>query len=156
MLFILIGAGLLVLVGAWIIVGRIRIEKTHDDVESHSVTAEALHDLLQRKNPPAVLDVRQPLDLLAYPEIIPGSRRIPPDDVLQQPSLIPADQDAIVYCTCPDDKTSRRVIRRAQALHLSKVKFLKGGLAGWKAEGYPVEPFRGDFQLHPRTEPSRQ
>jgi rhodanese-related sulfurtransferase len=94
------------------------------------------------------LDVRQPLDLLAYPEIIPGAKRIPPDDILKTPDVIPKDKEAVVYCTCPGDKTSRAVLRRAQAMQLVRVKFLRGGLAGWKAMGYPVEPYQEVFNLY--------
>ncbi len=39
----------------------------------------------------------------------------------------------------PFYKTIREVLRRALRLHFSNIKFLKGGLAAWKAEGYPVE-----------------
>ncbi len=44
-----------------------------------------------------------------------------------------------MYCTCPSDKTSRAIALKAQALapniDLNRVKFLKGGLAAWKAKG---------------------
>jgi hypothetical protein len=56
-----------------------------------------------------LFDVPQPLDLLAYPELIPGARRVPRQEVLNEPSLIPQDEDVIVYCTCPGDKTSRTI-----------------------------------------------
>ena len=94
-----------------------------------------------------LFDVRQPLDLLANAEMIPGAKRIPPKEVLENPSLIPKERDSIVYCTCPSDKTSRTVLRRALALHLLRVKFLKGGLAAWKAKGYPLEPYKESFRL---------
>jgi rhodanese-related sulfurtransferase len=32
-------------------------------------------------------------------------------------------------------------------MHFFRVKFLKGGLAAWKAEGYAVEPYSEAFQL---------
>ena len=32
-------------------------------------------------------------------------------------------------------------------MHFFRVKFLKGGLAAWKAEGYAVEPYGEAFQL---------
>jgi rhodanese-related sulfurtransferase len=48
-----------------------------------------------------LFDVRQPLDLLAYPELISGAKRIPPEEVLKTPSLLPRDEDIVVYCTCP-------------------------------------------------------
>jgi rhodanese-related sulfurtransferase len=95
-----------------------------------------------------LFDVRQPLDLLAYPEIIPGAKRIPPKEVLESPSLIPKEKDAVVYCTCPSDKTSRAILRRALAVNFRRIKFLKGGLAAWKAKDYPVEPYQEVFQLY--------
>jgi rhodanese-related sulfurtransferase len=117
-------------------------------MEQHAITAEELHSLLGSGQDVAVFDVRQPLDLLAHSEIIPGARRVPPADVLASPTLIPQDKEAIVYCTCPGDKTSREVLHRALDLHISKIKFLKGGFDGWKAKGYPVEPYREVFHLY--------
>jgi len=116
-------------------------------LEQQSITPEALHTLLASNQEILLLDVRQPLDLLADAEIIPGAKRIPPKEVLENPSLIPREKDAVAYCTCPGDKTSRAIIRRAHALHFDRVKFLKGGLAAWKAKGYPVEPYLESFHL---------
>lgn len=99
-----------------------------------------------------LFDVRQPLDLLAYPELIPGAKRIPPQDVLDKPSLIPRNEDIVVYCTCPGDTTSRIVLRRALALGFTRIKFLTGGLAAWKTKGYPVEPYRESFRISVPTE----
>ena len=117
-------------------------------MEQHSITPEGLHALLAASQEVLLFDVRQPLDLLAYPEIIPKAQRLAPNEVLQRPSLIPKDKDAVVYCTCPSDRTSRTVLRRALALQFRKIKFLKGGLAAWKASGYPVEPYREVFHLY--------
>ena len=130
---------------------RRKDQKDRDAVEQHSMTAEELHSRLASDQKVLVLDVRQPLDLLAYPEIIPGARRIPPKDVEGNPSLIPKDKEAVVYCTCAGDKTSREVLHRALALHFSRIKFLKGGLEAWKAKGYPVEPYREVFHLYDPT-----
>jgi len=56
-----------------------------------------------------------------------------------------------VYCTCPSDKTSRAIALKAQDLapnfDLNRVKFLRGGLAAWKAKGYPVVPYNHTFHL---------
>ena len=56
-----------------------------------------------------ILDVRQPLDLLADSEIIEGAQRVSPQDAEGDPSLIPSDKELVVYCTCPSDKTSRAI-----------------------------------------------
>ena len=98
-----------------------------------------------------LFDVRQPLDLLANTEIIPGAKRVPPKEVLENRSLIPQEKDLVAYCTCPDDKTSRAITHRALSMHFYRVKFLKGGLAAWKAKGYPVEPYQETFHLDTAT-----
>jgi rhodanese-related sulfurtransferase len=123
--------------------------------ERLSITPEALHDLLAGHHNVLILDVRQPLDLLADSEIIEGAQRISPEDAVANPSLIPADKELVVYCTCPSDKTSRAIAARAQVLapqvDVSRVKFLKGGLAAWKAKGYPVVPYDKTFHLDTGT-----
>ena len=125
------------------------IKRTRDrrDMEQHSITAEALHSLLDSNREVLLYDVRQPLDLLADSEIIPGATRISPKELLLNPLLIPKDKDVVVYCTCPGDKTSRSVLHKAEAMNFFRVKFLKGGLAGWKAEGYPLEAYEKPFHL---------
>ena len=120
-------------------------------MEQHSITAEELHSLLASHPETLLFDVRQPLDLLAAAQIIPGAKRIPPQEVLEKPSLIPQGNDVVVYCTCPSDKTSRAVLKRALALDFSRIKFLKGGLAAWKAKGYPLEPYKEVFHLYTPT-----
>jgi rhodanese-related sulfurtransferase len=126
------------------------VKRTRDrrEMERHSTTAEELHSMLASNREVLLFDVRQPLDLLAYPEIIPGARRIPPSEVLENPSLIPREKDTVVYCTCPSDKTSRTILRRALALQFFRIKFLKGGLAAWKANGYRVESYQEVFHLY--------
>ena len=117
------------------------------ELEQHSITPEALRALLASDREVLVFDVRLPLDLLADSDIIPGATRVAPKDVEANPLLIPKEKDTIVYCTCPSDKTSRAILRKALALEFSRVKFLKGGLDGWKAKGYPVEPYTRSFHL---------
>jgi hypothetical protein len=47
-----------------------------------------------------------------------------------------------VYSIWPRDKTSRTILHRALALQFLSIKFLKSGLAGWKAKASGVEPYR--------------
>jgi rhodanese-related sulfurtransferase len=143
--------GLIVVVVAVLCVLVLLHRKSQSDEREmgrHSITPEQLHELLASNQEVLLFDVRQSLDLLAYPEIIPRARRIPPDEVIEKPSLIPQEKDVVVYCTCPSDKTARMVLRRALRLHFYRVKLLKGGLAGWKASGYPVEPYKEVFHLY--------
>jgi len=148
MLWTLSAIGVAALVMSLVIVRRMKRLRDQREMEQHSITAEELHVLLASNQEVLLFDVRQPLDLLAYPEIIPKAQRVAPSEVLENPSRIPKEKDAVVYCTCPSDKTSRTVLSRALALQFFRVKFLKGGLAAWKAKGYPLEPYQGAFQLY--------
>lgn len=127
--------------------GRIKSGRERRELEEHSIEAETLYELLTVNKKLRVFDVRQPLDLLAYSEMIPGATRVPPKEVMANPLLIPRDEDAVVYCTCPDDKTSREILRRALSLNFSRLKILRGGLEAWKAKGYTAEPYRDSFRL---------
>ena len=117
------------------------------EMEQHSITAEALHVLLAANQDVLVFDVREPLDFLVDSDIILGAKRLAPREVRENPSLIPRDKDVVIYCTCPSDKTSLVILRRALALHFVRIKFLKGGLEAWKAKGYLVEPYEESFHL---------
>jgi rhodanese-related sulfurtransferase len=157
MLLTLAGVGIVgvVALGIFLVV-RVKRRRDRRDLEQHSITAEELHALLASDQEVLLFDVRQPLDLLAYPEVIPKAQRFAPSEVLANPTLIPKDKESVVYCTCPSDETSRMVLRRASALGFSRMKFLEGGLAAWKAKGYPVAPYKGVFHLNPSLVPRSQ
>jgi rhodanese-related sulfurtransferase len=121
--------------------------KEQRELEKYTIEPEALHRLLSSNENVLVVDVRQPLDLLAYSEMIPGAKRIPPKEVIANPSLLPKEVDTVVYCTCNSEKTSKSILQFALAANLSRVKLLKGGLAAWKAKGYSVVPYIESFHL---------
>jgi rhodanese-related sulfurtransferase len=138
---------LAVLVAAVALFVSLKRRRDRQEIDRYSISPEELHTLLDSGQPVHVFDVRQPLDLLAYTYIIPGSQRLDPDEIEADPTLIPSDQDAIVYCTCPSDRTSRRILHRALTLKFTRIKFLRGGLAAWKERGFPVEPYEKSFRL---------
>src|SRR5258708_39896458 len=126
---------------------RIRQLRNRRELERYSIGADELYTLLELKKDIVVLDVRQPLDLLAHSEIIPGARRVPPKEVMEQAEVIPRDKESVNYCTCGSEKTSRMVLENAGSLQFSRIKFLRGGLAAWKEKGYPVEIYDKHFHL---------
>ena len=132
-----------------LIFGLIRMKQLRDrrELDESSIEPEALHSLLEKNEDVLIFDVRLPLDLLAHSEIIPGAKRIAPKDVLERASLIPSEKDSVIYCTCPSEKTSRMILKRAKALNFSRIRFLRGGLAAWKEKGYPVELYNKPFHL---------
>jgi rhodanese-related sulfurtransferase len=122
--------------------------KDRRELERHTITPQTLQALLASNPDVLVFDVRQPLDLLGESVVIPGAQWIAPDEVQANPSLLPKERDLIVYCTCPSDKTSRIILHRALAFGFLRIKFLKGGLDGWRANGFPVEPYKKPFRLN--------
>ncbi|RZU43400.1 rhodanese-like domain-containing protein [Edaphobacter modestus] len=137
-------AVLIAIVGALIWMRRSRRLR---ELERYTVEAETLRELLDSDSKILVLDVRQPLDLLAHSEIIPGAKRLSPKEVEADPSLIPSDRDVVLYCTCEGQKTSREILRRGLSLGFQRVKLLRGGFSAWKAKGYPVIPYKDSFRL---------
>jgi rhodanese-related sulfurtransferase len=146
-MLVAIAIGALAAVLLWVVLQRQRRAKDRKLLQAHTILAEELNRLLATEPKPRVFDVRQPLDLLAYSEIIPGAVRIAPKEILANPALIPKDEETVVYCTCPDDKTAREIVGRALGLGFLRMRILKDGLGGWKAMGYPVEPYRTVFHL---------
>ena len=136
-------AALCVLIFGGITIRRLRAKRR---IEASSIEPEALYELLHAKQV-LLYDVRQPLDFLAQPEIIPGATRIAPKDIAEQTASFSRDQNSVIYCTGGDDETFHMVLGKARALNFTRVKLLKGGLAAWKAKGYPVEPYTDPFSL---------
>src|SRR5689334_1492306 len=86
---------------ACVILLSVKRGRNRNQLEQHSLSAEQLESLMASGQKVYLFDVRQPLDLLAYPELIPGAKRISPEEVLKIPSLLPRDEDIVIYCTCP-------------------------------------------------------
>ena len=63
--------------------------RDRSELERHSITPEALHASLASSQEALVIDVRQPLDLLGDPVIIPGAQWLAPEEVCANPSLLP-------------------------------------------------------------------
>ena len=126
---------------------KFRKAKDARELAENSVDADGLRRLLDPDPRVLLIDVRQPLDLLAYSEMIPGAKRIPPKQLMADPNLLPSDVDVVMYCTCEAQKTSLEIVRHARMLGYKRLKVLRGGLAGWKAKGYPVAVYRESFRL---------
>ncbi|MFT4113933.1 rhodanese-like domain-containing protein [Silvibacterium sp.] len=131
------------------VVRLLSIQRARRELALHCIEPDELNQLLQAGKPVQLYDLRQPLDLFIDAETIPGARRIAPHEILTDPTLIPADQDSVVYCTCPGEETSRKIVERALSMGFRHIRLLRGGLAAWKAAGYPVEPYKGNISLEP-------
>jgi rhodanese-related sulfurtransferase len=139
---VIVGTVVLVLV-LGLIVRRLLARR---EVRAKTIEPDELNKLLKSKQV-LLYDVRQPLDFLAHPEIIPGAMRIAPKDIPDQTAKFSRDQNSVIYCTGGDDDTFEMVLGKARALQFTRVRLLKGGLPAWKAKGYPVEAYTESFHL---------
>jgi rhodanese-related sulfurtransferase len=129
----------------------VRRQRAKRELAAKSIEPEALHELLKTNKQVLLFDVRRPLDVLAHPEMIPGAIRVEPQNAGELTAKYARDQEAVIYCTGSDDDTGHMVLGKVRALHLTRVKLLKGGLDAWKAAGYPVEAYTDSFHLHTGT-----
>lgn len=58
-----------------------------------------LRDKLETSEPVEVVDLRHPIDYAADPYVIPGARRMEPEELEHRHAEIPRDRDIILYCT---------------------------------------------------------
>lgn len=93
----------------------------------------------QGGEPPFIIDLRHPLDVLTDPEVLPGALRIGPAELRLHRDEIPNDREIVLYCTCPSEETSAKVAMELRRMGVHRVRPLRGGLQGWKDAGYPLE-----------------
>ena len=135
------------MVSRWLML-RNRQRRRQAEFARHSITPEQLSHALAKGPRLPLFDLREPLDVVANSEIIPGATRISPYKVLENPWLIPKEKEAIIYCTCSEDEANIIILERLLAMGFSKVKFLKGGLDAWKAGGFQVDCYSDSFRLN--------
>jgi rhodanese-related sulfurtransferase len=138
--------GLAVLIYTIVGLFSLRHLRANRQVEKNCIEPAELYELLKTEHV-NLYDVRQPLDFLEYPEIIPGATRVAPTDIEDLARKFPRNHDSVIYCTGSDHATSEMVLKKAFALKFTRVKMLKGGLKVWKEKGYPVEPYGKSFTL---------
>ncbi len=102
------------------------------------IAPEELKRALEAGEPLAVIDLRHPLDFLPDPRVIPGAIRISPEEIATRHQEIPRDRDVVLYCTCPNESTSRDVAAMLIAQGITRVRPLVGGVQGWRVRGYPL------------------
>ena len=131
----------------WLVV-RNRERRREAEFEQHGITPEQLSQALAQRPRLPLFDIREPLDVPANSEVIPGTTRICPYRVLENPWLIPRGQEVVIYCMRSTDEINVIVLERLLAIGFLKVKFLKGGLDAWKAAGFPVDCYQSFFRLN--------
>jgi rhodanese-related sulfurtransferase len=68
-----------------------------------------------------------------------GAMAMPESEMVDLMATLPTDRTLVLYCSCPDDKTSLRAARTLTGVfHFSNIVVLTGGLDAYTAAGGPV------------------
>ncbi len=98
------------------------------------ITAQELRTLLNSPEPPLVVDVREPVELLSG--VIPGSVSVPLGAIAQRMGELPRDRPIVAYC-----QTGERSLMIVQFLNRRgwrNAKSLRGGIEAWNQLGSPA------------------
>jgi len=137
-----VGSLLAILIAASFIrklVRRRRILRIHHRAR---ISPERLKSKLDAGEPLVILDVRTRESMTEFPYVIPGSLIIPAEGIDDRRQEIPADKELIVYCSCANELMSARVALKLNKEGIERIHALEGGIDGWRAHGFPVEPNR--------------
>jgi len=63
------------------------------------ITPQELMDKLTAKENISIVDLRQPIDIEAFPQMIPGALRIAMEEIEERHREIPRDRDVVLYCS---------------------------------------------------------
>ena len=101
------------------------------------VSVDELHAMLKGDPPPLVIDVRSAFSRESG--VIPGSRWIEPRAPDEELRGLPATDEVVIYCACPNEVSAAAVAKRLMKAGFARVRPLKGGIDAWIASGLPLE-----------------
>ncbi|HWE50675.1 MAG TPA: VTT domain-containing protein [Bryobacteraceae bacterium] len=100
-------------------------------------------EVVRRRDSMAVYDVRSHGYYERGATRIPGSTRLDPNALNQQPLNLSVGKEIVLYCTCLREATSTKVARNLAA-HGIEAAVIVGGFPAWKKAGLPLEPVPDD------------
>jgi sulfur-carrier protein adenylyltransferase/sulfurtransferase len=105
-----------------------------DSVGEHQITAVALSELLQRPDPPMLVDVRTSAEFeLGH---LPGASSIPTGQLMERAGDLSKARELVLYCSV--GARSDRASRQLRELGFTHVRHLHGGLAAWASDVDPT------------------
>ncbi|MBI5472380.1 MAG: MBL fold metallo-hydrolase [Ignavibacteriae bacterium] len=102
-----------------------------------NISAEELHSMLLEETPPALLDVREPIELMMT-GAVEGVLNISVRQLAARTRELPADKSAPIVALCQSGSRSIEAAFFLQRLGYTNVMNLIGGTSAWMARGYPL------------------
>jgi membrane protein DedA with SNARE-associated domain/rhodanese-related sulfurtransferase len=116
----------------------VRRQLLYRELRIARITPEELKRRLDAAEPVVVLDLRHSMEFVKDPGRIPGSLRMTPEELEIRFAEIPAHQDVVLYCSCPNEASSARSALRLKRRGVERVRPLQGGITAWRALGFPL------------------
>jgi membrane protein DedA with SNARE-associated domain/rhodanese-related sulfurtransferase len=118
------------------LIQRRRILRRHHEA---LISPELLKARMDSGERVTIVDVRNREGLALFPYVIPGSLVIPQEDIEHHRKEIPADQEFVLYCSCPNEVSSARIALKLNQKNIGRVHALAGGIDAWHALQFPLE-----------------
>lgn len=103
------------------------------------IEPEVLWGLIRAGEAVTIVDLRLGKDVEFSRAKLPGALQIEPSELSERFSEIPAENDVVLYCSCPNEATSARTALRLQSRGIRRIRPLLGGFDAWVSLGLPVE-----------------
>jgi membrane protein DedA with SNARE-associated domain/rhodanese-related sulfurtransferase len=103
------------------------------------ISPEELHERMGAGENVVVVDLRHTLEFEEEPETIPGAVHMDTAELEEAADVIPRDRDIVLFCNCANEATAAQMALRLQNLGITRIRPLAGGLAGWRARGFPLQ-----------------
>ena len=97
-----------------------------------------LKDMLEKKVPLTLVDIRNELSVRSKPVFLPGAKYLPYHALKKSAGRIRRDETVVIYCDCPDDEAAVDAAAYLHARGIASARALRHGLQGWIAEGFDV------------------
>jgi membrane protein DedA with SNARE-associated domain/rhodanese-related sulfurtransferase len=104
------------------------------------ITPGELRELLRRNSAPLVVDLRSAAVRTNEDRTIPGAVILDHAEIESHLSPIPLDREIVFLCNCPNEASAVMAAKRLMERGHTRVRPLLGGLDGWVAAGYELEP----------------
>jgi membrane protein DedA with SNARE-associated domain/rhodanese-related sulfurtransferase len=103
------------------------------------ISPEALWQRLEAGGRVTVLDLRDAEELAAGRAKIPGAVHFPMVELERRQRMLPRDGEIVLYCSCPEERTSVAVALALERHGVRRIQLLAGGYGGWRERGLRVE-----------------
>jgi membrane protein DedA with SNARE-associated domain/rhodanese-related sulfurtransferase len=130
-------AGLLI--SAYILWKYIQKVRFRRELRINRITPEEAQRLVQAGKAVTFVDLRNAREISLDGLKIAGAVIVHPEDLRARTHNIPEGNEAILYCTCPNESTSARVALQLKRAGIQRVRPLAGGFEAWHKLGLPVE-----------------